>query len=89
MLPSIMMMLISDLVRKAKMATDIKKAMEAQLDAVVRRNFDALLVKTTHNSTFGKVGKDNPLSKYLDLAEKKTGLSKNKLLAIGGTVGNT
>ena len=39
------MMLISDLVRKAKMATDIKKAMEAQLDAVVRRNFDALLDK--------------------------------------------
>ena len=82
-------MLISDLVRKAKMTTDIKKAMEAQLDAVVRRNFDALLVKTTHSLTFGKVGKDNPLSKYLDLAEKKTGLSKNKLLAIGGTVGNT
>ena len=43
MLPSIMMMLISDLVRKAKMATDIKKAMEAQLDAVVRRNLKALL----------------------------------------------
>ena len=42
-LPSIMMTLISDLVRKAKMATDIKKAMEAQLDAVVRRNCDALL----------------------------------------------
>ena len=80
-------MFISDLVRYAKMATDIKKAMEAQLDAVVRRNCDALLVKTTYNLTFGKVGKDNPLSKYLDLAEKKTGLSKNKLLAIGGTVG--
>ena len=71
------------------MATDIKKAMEAQLDAVVRRNCDALLVKTTYNLIFGKVGKDNPLSKYLDLAERKTGLSKNKLLAIGGTVGNS
>ena len=33
------------------------------------------------------MGKDNPLSEYLALAEKKTGLSRNKLLAIGGTVG--
>ena len=80
-------MFIPDLIRYAKMATDIKKAMEAQLDAVVRRNYDALLVKKTYNLTFGKAGKDNPLSKYLDFAEKKTGLSKNKLLAIGGTVG--
>merc|ERR1712150_406212 len=31
------------------------------------------------------VGKDNPLAEYLALAEKKTGLSRNKLLAIGGT----
>ena len=84
-------MFIPDLIRYAKMATDIKKAMEAQLDAVVRRNCVAFLdqLSSTHNLTFGKVGKDNPMSKYLDLAERKTGLSKNKLLAIGGTVGNS
>jgi len=32
------------------------------------------------------MGKDNPLSEYLAIAEKKTGLSRNKLLAIGGTL---
>ena len=37
---------------------------------------------------YRKVGKDNPLAEYLALAEKKTGLSRNKLLAIGGTAGD-
>ena len=35
------------------------------------------------------MGKDNPLAEYLALAEKKTGLSRNKLLAIGGTAGDS
>ena len=38
---------------------------------------------------YQQVGKDNPLAEYLALAEKKTGLSRNKLLAIGGTAGDS